>query len=64
MLIKVKESPLFGKLVDDLLKKGVSKINSLEWKPLEVRFLLLRKLMENKSQYQKESVPHMKCVLR
>lgn len=36
MIIKVKEAPLFGKLADDLLKKGVHKINSLEWKPLEV----------------------------
>lgn len=35
ILIKVKESALFGKLVDDILKKGVDKINSLEWKPLE-----------------------------
>lgn len=35
ILIKVKESPLFGKLVDDILKKGVDKINSLQWKPLE-----------------------------
>ena len=35
ILIKVKESPLFGKLVDDILKKGVDKIDSLQWKPLE-----------------------------
>jgi len=34
MFIRVKEAPLFGKLADDLLKKGVYKINSLEWKPL------------------------------
>lgn len=35
ILIKVKEAPLFGKLVDDILKKGVDKIDSLQWKPLE-----------------------------
>jgi uncharacterized protein YggE len=34
MLIRVKEAPLFGKLVDDILKRGVNRINSLEWKPL------------------------------
>jgi len=48
MLIRVKESPLFGKLVDDIMKKGVNKINSLEWKPLNVDNLLCRKLMERK----------------
>jgi len=33
MRISVKESTLFGKLIDDILKQGVNKINSLEWKP-------------------------------
>lgn len=31
--INVKESEGFGKLVDDIMKVGVNKINSLEWKP-------------------------------
>jgi hypothetical protein len=29
----MKESPQFGQLVDDIMKIGVNKINSLEWKP-------------------------------
>jgi uncharacterized protein YggE len=42
-LIKVKESPSFGKLVDDILKIGVDKINSLEWKPYNVKLGAFRK---------------------
>lgn len=34
--INVKESDSFGKLVDDIMKVGVNKVNTLEWKPKEV----------------------------
>lgn len=38
--INVKESDSFGKLVDDIMKVGVNKINTLEWKPKEVASIL------------------------
>jgi uncharacterized protein YggE len=36
IFLRVKETDGFGKLVDDIMKIGVNKINSLEWKPKEV----------------------------
>lgn len=40
MLIKVKNTANFGKLADDILKRGVNKINSFTWKPTTVRILI------------------------
>ena len=51
--INVKESEAFGKLVDDIMKVGVNKVNSLELKPKEVPGLSYRKLTERNSQLKK-----------
>ncbi len=34
-MAKIQDVKDIGKLADDILKSGVSKINSFEWKPLE-----------------------------
>jgi hypothetical protein len=46
MIVKVKDDKNFGKLADDILKKGVNKINYFKWMPLNVKMLIFSKLME------------------
>ena len=63
-MIKVKEAPPFGKLVDDILKIGVDRINSLEWKPYAVKHDIYRKLTEMSKLWRKGLPRPMKFVER
>ncbi len=63
-MIKVKEAPSFGKLVDDILKIGVDKINSLEWKPYNVDLILSRKWMVMSRPLNKELPRRIKSAKR